>query len=170
MSYNGRMMKLNEDALHELDLARAAGKITPAAEKNVRTWITAPYLAEYAPAVIRAHRHGEMAGIGGRILDDNPLRHRRPPRPALSDWYECHQRSHDWREAQGLADYVKEVVGKKPLACAIAYDTRHRSREFAELCASIMAAAGFKVWFWTAIAARPRCRSLFVSNTAIAAS
>ena len=29
----------------------------------------------------------------------------------------------------------------------IAYDTRHRSREFAELCASIMAAAGFKVWF-----------------------
>jgi phosphoglucomutase/phosphomannomutase len=38
-------------------------------------------------------------------------------------------------------------VGKKPLACAIAYDTRHRSREFAELCAGIMAAAGFKVWF-----------------------
>jgi phosphoglucomutase/phosphomannomutase len=35
----------------------------------------------------------------------------------------------------------------KPLACAVAYDTRHRSREFAELCASIMAAAGFKVWF-----------------------
>ena len=35
----------------------------------------------------------------------------------------------------------------KPLACAIAYDTRHRSREFAELCAQIMAAAGFKVWF-----------------------
>jgi phosphoglucomutase/phosphomannomutase len=33
------------------------------------------------------------------------------------------------------------------LACAIAYDTRHRSREFAELCAQIMAAAGFKVHF-----------------------
>ena len=33
------------------------------------------------------------------------------------------------------------------LSCAIAYDTRHRSREFAELCAEIMAAAGFTVYF-----------------------
>ncbi len=32
-------------------------------------------------------------------------------------------------------------------ACAIAYDTRHQSRHFAELCAEIMAAAGFKVFF-----------------------
>ncbi|HYW78479.1 MAG TPA: phospho-sugar mutase, partial [Thermoguttaceae bacterium] len=35
----------------------------------------------------------------------------------------------------------------KPLACAIAYDTRHRSRHFAELCSQIMAAAGFTVYF-----------------------
>ena len=34
-----------------------------------------------------------------------------------------------------------------PWSCAIAYDTRHRSREFAELCATIMAASGFKVLF-----------------------
>ncbi len=33
------------------------------------------------------------------------------------------------------------------LACAIAYDTRHHSRHFAELCAEIMVAAGFKVYF-----------------------
>ena len=33
------------------------------------------------------------------------------------------------------------------LRCAIAYDTRHRSRQFAELCAEIMAAAGFAVDF-----------------------
>ncbi len=44
-------MNLNE-ALQELDLAHTTGKLTPAAEKNVRTWLTAPYLAEYAPAVI----------------------------------------------------------------------------------------------------------------------
>ena len=30
------------------------------------------------------------------------------------------------------------------LACAIGYDTRHRSRQLAELCAEIMAAAGIK--------------------------
>ena len=56
--------------------------------------------------------------------------------------------------AQGLADYVKQVhaagrAGKKParLACAIAYDTRHQSRHFAELCAEVMVAAGFTVYF-----------------------
>ncbi|MFZ5831521.1 MAG: phospho-sugar mutase, partial [Planctomycetota bacterium] len=49
--------------------------------------------------------------------------------------------------AQGMADYVKDQVQGKPLSCAIAYDTRHRSREFAELCAEIMVASGFKVYF-----------------------
>ena len=47
----------------------------------------------------------------------------------------------------------KQVAGdrqresRRGLACAIAYDTRHRSRHFAELCSEIMAAAGFKVYF-----------------------
>ena len=49
--------------------------------------------------------------------------------------------------AQGLADYVKEVVGDEPLRCAIAYDTRHRSRHFAELCSEVMLGAGFTVYF-----------------------
>ncbi len=49
--------------------------------------------------------------------------------------------------AAGLADYVKDQVRGKPLSCAIAYDTRHRSRQFAELRAEIMAAAGFRVFF-----------------------
>ncbi|HEY2414984.1 MAG TPA: phospho-sugar mutase, partial [Pirellulaceae bacterium] len=55
--------------------------------------------------------------------------------------------------AQGLADYVLECSPKsqasnlKPLRCALAYDTRHNSRHFAELCASIMVANGFTVYF-----------------------
>ena len=49
--------------------------------------------------------------------------------------------------AQGLADYVKSQVEGGQLACAIAYDTRHNSRHFAELCAGIMVAAGFRVYF-----------------------
>ena len=36
--------------------------------------------------------------------------------------------------AQGLVNYLRELLGDRPLACAIAYDTRHRSRDFAELC------------------------------------
>ena len=49
--------------------------------------------------------------------------------------------------AQGLADYVKEHVRDRPPACAIAYDTRHQSRHFAELSSEIMVAAGFTVYF-----------------------
>jgi phosphoglucomutase/phosphomannomutase len=37
--------------------------------------------------------------------------------------------------------------GDPPPSCAIAYDTRHRSRHFAELCAEVLAAAGFKIYF-----------------------
>ena len=49
--------------------------------------------------------------------------------------------------AQGLADYVREIKPKGPWKFAIAYDTRHRSREFAELCAGIMVANDFEVFF-----------------------
>ncbi len=49
--------------------------------------------------------------------------------------------------AQGLASYVKQVKPAGPWSCAIAYDTRHRSREFAELCAGILVANGFEVFF-----------------------
>jgi phosphoglucomutase/phosphomannomutase len=67
--------------------------------------------------------------------------------------------------AQGLAEYVREAsVGQvsnlsgdrrvsnlsgdqQELSCAIAYDTRHRSPHFARLCAEIMVAAGFRVYF-----------------------
>src|SRR5262249_3200855 len=43
--------------------------------------------------------------------------------------------------------YVRRAWPSAALACAIAYDTRHRSRHFAELCAEVMVAAGFTVYF-----------------------
>jgi len=136
-----------QEALQQVDVAAAAGKLSPGAVENLRTWLTAPYLAEYAPAVAEhvatgkwqelddvfwttipfgtGGRRGRLYPIGTNAINDRTI----------------------GESAQGLADYVREVVGNKPLGCAIAYDTRHRSREFAELCAQIMAAAGFKVWF-----------------------
>ena len=49
--------------------------------------------------------------------------------------------------AQGLADCIKQAKPAGPWSCGIAYDTRHRSREFAELCAGILVANGFHVFF-----------------------
>ena len=136
-----------QEILQQLDVAATAGKLSPMAVENIRIWLTAPYLAEYAPAVAEqiaagkwqelddvfwtilpfgtGGRRGRLCPIGTNAINDRTI----------------------GESAQGLADYVREVVGNKPLACAIAYDTRHRSRDFAELCAQIMAAAGFKVWF-----------------------
>jgi phosphoglucomutase/phosphomannomutase len=134
-------------ALAQLESAVAEGKVSPAAAQNIRIWLTAPYLAEYLPQVAEhlaagkwkelddafwtiipfgtGGRRGKMYPIGPNAINDRTI----------------------GESAQGLADYVKAQVHGKPLSCAIAYDTRHNSRHFAELCASIMAAAGFQVYF-----------------------
>ena len=52
------------------------------------------------------------------------------------------------KSAQGLVNYVlRHRSSGSPLACAIGYDTRHRSRHFARLCAEIMVTSCFQVYF-----------------------
>ncbi|HEV3416232.1 MAG TPA: phospho-sugar mutase [Pirellulales bacterium] len=135
-------------ALRELDAAAAAGKVTPDAARSIREWLTEPRYADYAPEVARqiaaglwkqlddvfwtvipfgtGGRRGKMYPIGSNAINDRTI----------------------GESAQGLADYVHSQFPRgMDLSCAIAYDTRHQSRHFAELCSEIMAAAGFKVWF-----------------------
>ncbi|MGD0383357.1 MAG: phospho-sugar mutase [Thermoguttaceae bacterium] len=134
-------------AFEQLEAAAEAGKLSPAAVKNIRKWLTEPYLAEYAHQVAQhisagrwkelddafwtvipfgtGGRRGRMYPIGCNAINDRTI----------------------GESAQGLADYVKQQVTHPPLSCAIAYDTRHQSRHFAELCAEIMAASGFTVYF-----------------------
>jgi phosphomannomutase len=151
-------MNTIDTALAQLEAAVAAGKLSASAASNVRTWLTKPYLRDYAPQVaehVAAGRWAELEeafwttipfGTGGRRGRMYPIGCN-----AIND-------RTIGETAQGLADYVKECVSKqatdslprdpnRPLSCAIAYDTRHRSREFAELCSEIMAAAGFTVHF-----------------------
>lgn len=50
------------------------------------------------------------------------------------------------RATQGLANYVAaNATAPKPLRAAIAHDSRHRSREFAQTAACVLAANGFYV-------------------------
>jgi phosphomannomutase len=137
----------SQTALAQLEAAAVEKKLSPGAVENIRTWLTAPYLAEYAPKVAEhlstgmwkeledafwttipfgtGGRRGKMYPIGCNAINDRTV----------------------GETAQGLADYVKQQVTGQPLSCAVAYDTRHRSRHFAELCSRIMAAAGFRVYF-----------------------
>jgi phosphomannomutase len=134
--------------LSELEAAVAAGKITSSAANNVRIWLTEPRYAEYAAETARhvtegkwkelddafwtvipfgtGGRRGKMYPIGCNVINDRTI----------------------GESAQGLATYVLEQnLPADQLVCGIAYDTRHNSRRFAELCASIMVANGFKVYF-----------------------
>lgn len=142
-------MSFDRNIAHgQLDAALASGKLTASAAANIRTWLNEPAYAEYAEQVA-AHlaaqkfkelddafwtvipfgtggRRGRMYPIGSNAINDRTI----------------------GESAQGLADYVAKIKPDGlPLSCAIAYDTRHKSPEFARLCAEIMAAAGFKVWF-----------------------
>jgi phosphomannomutase len=136
-----------KSALKQLEIAGQEEKLSPGAVNNIRTWLTEPYYADYASQVVQhisagqwkelddafwtvipfgtGGRRGRMYPIGCNAINDRTI----------------------GESAQGLADYVKEQVNKRPLSCAIAYDTRHQSRHFAELCSEIMTAAGFMVYF-----------------------
>jgi phosphoglucomutase/phosphomannomutase len=135
-------------ALAQLAEAAAAGKLTTDAAVNIRTWLTEPRYGQYAAEVAEHIRLGKWKelddafwtvipfGTGGRRGRMYPFGSN-----AIND-------RTIGESAQGVADYVKsQHPDEKNLACAIAYDTRHRSRHFAELCAGIMAAAGFTVYF-----------------------
>ncbi|MCA9259943.1 MAG: phospho-sugar mutase, partial [Planctomycetales bacterium] len=138
----------HDEALAAVKKAVAAEKITPGAGENITAWLTESRYAEYAPQVVEhidneqwqtlddvfwtiipfgtGGRRGKMYPIGSNAINDRTI----------------------GESAQGLATYVKGALGiDAELACAIAYDTRHRSREFAELCSEVMLANGFKVYF-----------------------
>ena len=70
-------------------------------------------------------RRGKMYPVGTNVLNERTMA----------------------ESARGLADYVssRKDAGS-PRSCVIAHDTRHQSAEFAELCARVLAAAGFKVY------------------------
>jgi phosphomannomutase len=136
----------------QIKFAAAAGRLTPEAARSIRAWLIEPRYAPYAAEVARqieaglwkelddafwtiipfgtGGRRGKMYPIGSNTINDRTI----------------------GESAQGVADYVADFVAAKRasdggLRCAIAYDTRHQSRHFAELCGEIMAAAGFKVFF-----------------------
>ncbi|MHB8970448.1 MAG: phospho-sugar mutase [Pirellulaceae bacterium] len=136
-----------DEALGKLDAAARDCRLSGGAVENIRQWLTEPQYACYAQAVMEhiaddrwqqlddvfwttipfgtGGRRGRMYAIGTNAINDRTI----------------------GESAQGLAHYVRtQAPAGTSLSCAIAYDTRHRSRHFAELCAGIMVAAGFRVY------------------------
>jgi phosphoglucomutase/phosphomannomutase len=162
----------SQDArLAAIDAAHAAGTITDHSARTMRDWLTQPRYAEFAgelatridraaaePAVWKelddvywtvipfgtGGRRGKMYPVGSNAINDRTI----------------------GESAQGLADYVRSVVpaGEQP-SCAIAYDTRHRSEHFAKLCAEVLLAAGFRIFFLRGFRSTPEL-SYAVRHTA----
>jgi len=146
-----------QESVDAVESAVAAGNLSQTAAENVRAWLTEDRYSEYRNLVIEhiqgerwqalddafwtiipfgtGGRRGRMYPIGSNAINDRTI----------------------GESAQGLADYVVEYcAGKQDLSCAIAYDTRHKSRHFTELCAGIMVAAGFKVYLLDDYRATPQ--------------
>lgn len=147
MSIESTAMTAVSQALEAVSDAVQARKLTAAAGDNIRLWLTDARYAAYVPQVLEhidlqkwqilddvfwtvipfgtGGRRGKMYPIGCNAINERTI----------------------GESAQGLANYLRTLRPTGELRFAIAYDTRHRSREFAELCSSIMVANGFRVFF-----------------------
>jgi phosphoglucomutase/phosphomannomutase len=135
------------DCLAKTKSAASEGKITEGSVKNITTWLTESRYAEYAPAIaehIQSGKWKELDDVFWTIIPFGTGGRRGMMYPFGSNAINARTIG---ESAQGLAEYVKEVKPEGPWRMAIAYDTRHRSREFAELCSSVMVANGFEVYF-----------------------
>jgi phosphoglucomutase len=134
-------------ALELTQQAASQGKLTPGAVENLTVWLTEPRYADYLDVVlehINAERWQELDDVFWTIIPFGTGGRRGKMHPIGSN--AINDRTIG-ESAQGLAEYVLSQIDHDSPACAIAYDTRHRSRHFAELCSEIMVANGFKVWF-----------------------
>lgn len=153
---SGSVLSVDE-ALKRLNQAAERGEVTAPAVENIKRWLLEPRYADYRDRIVQhiadqkwqklddvfwtvipfgtGGRRGRMYEFGSNAINERTI----------------------GESAQGLANYVREQLGSDAkLSCAIAYDTRHRSREFAELCAGVMVAAGFKVYFLDEYRATPQ--------------
>jgi phosphoglucomutase len=149
-------MMTPEEALDQLAKAEAGGRVSAPASANIRRWLTEPPFARFRLSLMQViaqerwneldqafytvlefgtgGRRGKMYPVGTNVLNERTIA----------------------ESARGLADYVTRRKGEgSPRSCVIAYDTRHNSVEFAELCARVLAAAGFRVFVVSAPRSTP---------------
>ncbi len=144
------------EALLRVAEVEAQELISRSAAVNIRRWLSEPPFAKYRGRLVQditqglwrelddafftvlefgtGGRRGKMYPVGTAVLNERTIA----------------------ESARGLADFVIAHKGAAaPKACVIAFDTRHHSADFAKLCASVLAAAGFKVFLFREPRATP---------------
>ncbi len=130
-----------------LRTAESLGEISDSAIKNIEDWLTEaryrPYVEQIAQH-IREKRFKQLDDVFWTVIPFGTGGRRGRMYPFGSN---AINEQTIGESAQGLANYVRKTKPNGPWSAAIAYDTRHRSREFAELCADILVANGFTIYF-----------------------
>jgi phosphoglucomutase/phosphomannomutase len=135
-----------DEALERVGRAKSQGKVSASALAQIHRWLTEAPFEKYRHRLLEdieaehwdelddafytvlefgtGGRRGKMYPVGTNVLNERTIA----------------------ESARGLADYVTSRKGERSVrSCVIAHDSRHHSAEFAELCARVLAAAGFKV-------------------------
>lgn len=125
------------------------GDLTASAGENLTRWLTLP---AYAFARERLEQHiqgGEWKTLDGLFWEVIPFG-TGGRRGVMADYGSATVNVRTIAEsADGLAAYFLKTQGGKPGGkAAVAHDTRIRSREFAELTASVLAGRGLKVYLF----------------------
>ncbi len=133
-----------------------AGSLSAAARGNIEHWLSQSHFSDYWPAIqahIRASQWQTLEDVFWTTIPFGTAGRR-------GRMYEFGCNAINERTIgetiQALAEYVNDVYdGPTPATCAIAYDTRHRSDQLAKVCAEIMVAHGFRVYFFEGFRSTP---------------
>ena len=144
-----------ESLVTAVEAAGAAGQLSEAAVTNLKRWLQESGYAAYRPLLARKIEGREFSeleslywqvlpfGTGGR-------------RGTMAELGSATMNARTVCEsASGIAQYLKRARGTSGGRGVIAYDSRHRSREFAELTARTWAAAGLKVFLFEGARSTP---------------
>ena len=145
----------SSDLIPLVELAVAQAKIKSATGENLRTWITEPEFAAYLADIAAAIRAGQWTELEAAFWEkiEFGTGGRRGP---MGKYGSATINTRTIAEsAFGMADYFRQKTGRTTGRAVIAHDSRNRSREFAELTASVFAAQGMQVFLFEAIRATP---------------
>ncbi len=134
-----------EQALIALESAKGTGKLSESALANIRRWLTEPGYAAYVPKILPLVRDGKFEELDSLFWEVIPFG-TGGRRGVMTEFGSATMNARTIAEsANGIAVYLKSVKEKPGGRAVVAYDTRHRSREFAQLTACVFAAHGLHV-------------------------
>lgn len=144
-----------QHAIERLSTLLEDEALSAATAQNVRHWLEHPEYAPYHSAIIELLANDQCDELTRLFWEQIPFGTggRRGP---MGDLGSATINARTIAEsAAGLAAYVRQVRGNRPLHAIVARDSRHRSEEFARLTACVLAASGFQVHYFVEPRATP---------------